>query len=244
VRCLKPALFIAMVFLTMLCVSTEVSAQLGGRTPKIKAQAKQKQSYPELELYRGKIQKMALLLTDSVEVNFLIKIEFNFLGFTSAMSFVDGECRINISAKQIRDEMKTEADLAGVLAHELGHCFQYSEGAIFPTPYRSPFAVFFGYRPRVPEKEIDATRRGTELMLRNSFYTIRDRRITMQKRLERVREKKYPEKIIKECQERLNILLQTERLLAASGKDGASYVVFIPLRDFQKFREMMIERIQ
>lgn len=242
-RCLKSALFIAVVFLTTLCVSTEVSAQFGGPTPKIKAQAKEKQSYPELELYREKIQKVALLLTDNVEVNFLIKIEFDFLDFTSTMWFVDRECRIDISAEQIRGEIKTEAGLAGVLAHELGHCFQFSEGVMFPTPYRSPFDIFFGYRSRVPEQEIDATKRGVELMFRNPFYTIRDRRIAMQKRLEYTREKKYPQKVIEEYKERLDILLQTERLLTTAGRDGAMYVVFT-LKDFQKFREMMIERIQ
>lgn len=237
----------AFVCITFLTASPTLPQALAKSQIPTRHPAAEKETRSKFEPYRKKIQAMAFLLLNGVEYDFDVEVRLDFRHGSSGMGFSDGVCFLNVSAKQMmEDDIKTEAGLAGVLAHELGHCFQYKGKIIFRDPKASPSRPrVFGFAPiRVLEKEVDAERRGAELMAKNPFYTIRDIRIIIKSFLEQAKaRKRRSERKIREFQYRLDVLLDKELLLKSTGKNGAMYVIFTP-QGFRDFRRLLTEEIE
>jgi len=206
-RLRQTALFAAVILPVTFLAPTKSLAQFGG-PPRKTTCSELKEVCKELEPYKEKVQEMAWLLLEGVEYDFQVKIDFDLVYRRSAMRFNRNICTIGISAKQVKDEIKTEAGLAGVLAHELGHCFQHSEGEL--PPAMAPHSHFGSISPETLrsnaalrlERETDAERRGIALTSRNPVYATRYRRIMMENRLSRAIEKRRSDQTIKAYKER------------------------------------------
>lgn len=250
-RLRQAASFTAVILLVTFLIPTKSLAQFGG-PPRKTTCSELKEICKELEPYKEKVQEIAGLLLEGVEHDFQVKIDFDLVYRRSAMRFSRSRkvCTIGISAKQVKNEVKTEAGLAGILAHEIGHCFQHSEGDLPPMQMLRSHFIPIPPTPKKedkkysrPGRESDAEQRGVVLMTRNPFYTIWRRRVMLERRAEQAKQKGLIEVVINHYQRRWQMLLQAEQTLKATGKDGAMYVIFSP-QEFRTFRQLLIEKIK